>query len=370
MSDGAGSLTGADHLGALDYSFDAAEGSSAAKDGATPSKQAKRGANDRRQNHHSGPAQDKKSAGMIKRCNTCKTDKKINEFWPQQGCCKDCTGEKRRFNSCIVKQQGEKWLQEQKVKDPELMEDLRKIYDMKMKGAKKAGKVFSFNTRECVDEVLAQRTAGKRRTGKFMFEGEYLMWAQSHEGGFHTESSAKAQWKEWFEDEDHPREFDRRNQIKLCNPDWQVTLENFDAVVHNRALRSSGQIGKNVSDEQLSERASIFLSGAGGGKSAAVFSELEQKVRAQPATGSLTGEAAQDSLLRSLAMPSTYELLQEREEKKKESKARKGQGKEEDEDVDSDSNEDTGPEVLAPDGKRMRPSSEFDAFVDANSLRR
>ena len=200
-----------------------------------------------------------------KKCNDCKKFKLEVCFHADMGKCKDCFNHRRSFGRCVSAQKADKEVAQLEKTDP-----------------KQAEKVF-----------------------EMMWEGEFLAFAKSAQGGFLTDAEARSMWERMLHDDDLGKDNDGPRGFRRVAVKVRDILTQYEEISRSQVARREEKLGKKATEEDLAKRLRMVFSGMQhSGEGLGEFEDLlGQTVR------NMSGEGGSSMLDGVLTNPAIADLM-------------------------------------------------------------
>lgn len=96
-----------------------------------------------------------------------------------------------------------------------------------------------------------------------MWEGEYLEFASTAKAGYLTRAEAEANWARWKQDQAIPRDESGPRGFLRLFISTRTKVVQFNEVSKDKAFKKEEKVGKNASEQKISERFNMVLNSAG-----------------------------------------------------------------------------------------------------------
>ena len=184
-----------------------------------------------------------------RKCGTCDQFLLATCFHDQMSKCKFCFNDKRAFDRLVALSPEYKRVQELQKNHPSEYKQMFKAFIKEREQREHAKAHISWSVTQYLEEYRSSTGSRIEHVGEFMWEGEYMAWAQTAKAGHLSETDRKANWKKWEKDLTVPRDNDGpENSVRL----WVRTADQmtrFGEIAKSKSLQRTEKMNKNVSVE-------------------------------------------------------------------------------------------------------------------------
>ena len=168
----------------------------------TPPPRKKRGKGERKSGKK-GPNPNKTAT---KRCRDCGKVKASSEFYEDQSRCKPCSGGARAMMRVAEVQGCKEAVASFKAKNPAGFEAMQRSFNKQWSDTAKSGSKINFSCLSFIREWEKREGFKDSELGEFMWEGEFMEFAQTAKMGFLSKPEREKLWQDMLEESWRPRD--------------------------------------------------------------------------------------------------------------------------------------------------------------------